>query len=97
MYPVITKLEGLKQLNYPDVCTEEPKYGKAFCEHHCVVALNNSIPSDLKEYIKFKAQAGEINNSVKIRMYNYNTYRVIHNTGQVIKIIHLACRFCCPT
>lgn len=55
MYPVTTKLEGFQQLKYPDVCTDEPKYGKAFCEHHCAVAAKNSIPCDLKEYLKFKA------------------------------------------
>ena len=55
MYPVTTCLEGFHHLNYPDVCTEEPKYGKAFCELHCTVAERNSIPFNLEEYLKFKA------------------------------------------
>ena len=40
---------------YPDVCTEKPKHGKAFCHHHCDVTESNHIPYDLKENLKFKS------------------------------------------
>ena len=66
MYPVTSKLEGFQQLR--DVCTDEPKYGKAFCEHHCAVAAKNSIPCDLKECLKFKAGICKRNTKNKYKL-----------------------------
>ncbi|XP_022111569.1 uncharacterized protein LOC110990776, partial [Acanthaster planci] len=36
----------------PDVCTESPAHGKAFCADHCVVAERSSTPTGLRDFLK---------------------------------------------
>ena len=93
MYPVTTCLEGFHHLNYPDVCTEEPKYGKAFGELHCTVAEHNSIPSDLKEYHKFHWVKNEISSN---RIYTGNVYGTPHflSMSDYLKFMNFMHIFC---
>ena len=39
--------------NYPDVCTDEPSRGSAFCADHCEVAKAEEIPTGLRAFAKF--------------------------------------------
>ena len=53
MYPIKTTVEGMPRLNFPDVCTDEPMFGKAFCMYHCTTTESKDIPTDLKKYLQF--------------------------------------------
>ena len=53
MYPIKTTVKGMPRLNFPDVCTDEPVFGQAFCKHHCTTAESKGIPTDLKKYLQF--------------------------------------------
>ena len=58
MDPVKSKVQGFPLINYPDVCTQEPVPGKAFCLHHCSVAYEKGVPSKLRDYLDFKSGKG---------------------------------------
>ena len=58
MHPVKSKVQGIPLLNFPDVCTEEPVPGKAFCLRHCMLAHESGVPSNLREYINFRSGKG---------------------------------------
>ena len=42
-------------LNYPNVCTASPKYGKAFCDEHLEYLTKNhpDIPTDLRGFLGY--------------------------------------------
>ena len=42
-------------LNYPDVCTEAPETGKAFCEEHVAYLTRKhpNVPTDLRGFLKY--------------------------------------------
>lgn len=42
-------------LNLPDVCTDSPVRGKAFCQDHCDLLEKEApdVPTDLREFLKF--------------------------------------------
>ena len=42
-------------LNLPDVCTDSPVRGKAFCRDHCALLGREApdVPTDLREFLKF--------------------------------------------
>ena len=48
-------VEGIPRLNMPDVCTESPAHGKAFCDAHCEYLLSEApgVPTGLKEFLKY--------------------------------------------
>ena len=48
-----TTVEGMPRLNFPDICTDEPVFGQAFCKRHCTTAVSKGIPTDLKKYLQF--------------------------------------------
>lgn len=37
----------------PDVCTDTPLRGKAFCKDHCSVLEEKGIPTGLKEFLRY--------------------------------------------
>ena len=54
--------EDLK--NYiPNVCTNSPAYGQAFCKEHCEIISNMGYPTGLRDFLKSCAGEGgeEIN------------------------------------
>lgn len=46
-------IADLPNLNLPDVCTDSPLRGKAFCKDHCSVLEEKGIPTGLKEFLKY--------------------------------------------
>ena len=42
-------------LNLPDVCTESPSFGKAFCPSHCELLQKKAptVPTGLREFLKY--------------------------------------------
>lgn len=48
-------VKGLPLLNYPNVCTASPKYGKAFCDEHLQYLTRNhpNIPTDLRGFLAY--------------------------------------------
>ena len=46
---------GLPLLNYPNVCTASPKYGRAFCDEHLEYLVKNhpNIPTDLRGFLGY--------------------------------------------
>lgn len=52
MWPVNSEVCGVANVNYPNVCTEEPSNPKsALCDKHCSVARAKGIPTALREFI----------------------------------------------
>ncbi|KAK2546846.1 hypothetical protein P5673_033424 [Acropora cervicornis] len=48
-------VKGLPLLNYLNVCTASPKYGKAFCDEHLQYLARNhpNIPTDLRGFLAY--------------------------------------------
>ena len=48
-------MEGIPQLKMPDVCTESPAHGKAFCSAQCEYLLNEAlgVPTRYQEFLKY--------------------------------------------
>ena len=48
-------IQNIPALSLPDVCTNAPLPGKAFCDKHCRVLEGHSppIPTDVKGFLKF--------------------------------------------
>ena len=42
-------------LNLPDVCTESPAHGKAFCTSHCALLEEKApgVPIGLRDFLKY--------------------------------------------
>lgn len=52
MWPVKSEVCGVPNVNYPNVCTEEPcNPQSALCDKHCVVARAKGIPTALRAFI----------------------------------------------
>ena len=56
--PSETTVEGFPQLNFPDVCTNEPQPLKAFCLQHCQLATEKNVPTSLRDYLQYKGKNG---------------------------------------
>ena len=48
-------MDGIELLNLPDVCTNWPAKGKAFCADHCSFLHKEApnVPCDLREFLKY--------------------------------------------
>lgn len=48
-------INGMPTLNLPDVCTESPSFGKAFCPSHCELLEKKApiVPTGLREFLKY--------------------------------------------
>ena len=48
-------VEGIPNLSLPDICSNAPKPGMAFCEEHCSLLLNTdaTFPTGLREFLKY--------------------------------------------
>lgn len=48
-------VKGLPLLSYPDVCTESPQAGKAFCGEHVAYLAENhpDVPADVRGFLKY--------------------------------------------
>ena len=44
-----------RKLQYVDTCPNSPQVGMAFCQNHCVVAAEQGIPTQLREYCNYLA------------------------------------------
>ena len=46
---------GFPTLNLPDVCTDSPVRGKAFCRNHCALLEREApdVPTDLRGFLQF--------------------------------------------
>ena len=49
-------------LNLPDVCTESPAHGQAFCHEHCEFLQQQApdVPTGLRDFLQF---CGALNDS----------------------------------
>ena len=58
-------VEQIPALNMPDVCTNAPVHGKAFCKHHCEVLERRTppIPTGLREFLEHCHTTGGLYNS----------------------------------
>ena len=52
MLAVETEVEGFPLLNFPNVCSEEPKPGSVFCMKHHELLQSHSIPTEKNEFLK---------------------------------------------
>lgn len=52
MFTMPSAVRGLDEF-VPNVCTEEPATGKAFCVQHCAAVEKLNIPTDLRPFIKY--------------------------------------------
>ena len=48
-------VKDLPALNLPDVCTETPAYGQAFCQEHCNFLSQQApdVPTGLRDFLRF--------------------------------------------
>ena len=48
-------VKDLPALNLPDVCTETPAYGQAFCQEHCDFLSQQApdVPTGLRDFLRF--------------------------------------------
>lgn len=48
-------VQQIPMLSLPDVCTNSPLYGKAFCAQHCTVLQEQSPPitTDLRGFVRY--------------------------------------------
>lgn len=48
-------VNGLPTLHLPDVCTNSPSPGKAFCVNHCQLLEVSApeVPTGLREFLKY--------------------------------------------
>ena len=57
MYNLQTQnaVQGLPNLSLPDICTNSPLYGKAFCKDHCDVLEKHcpEVPLEVKAFLKY--------------------------------------------
>ena len=59
VYPICMHKEAMEvsgfsgQLKYIESCPNQPLSGKALCKLHCTEAIQNHIPTKLKEYLSF--------------------------------------------
>ena len=61
-------VEQIPALNMPDVCTNAPMHGKAFCRHHCEI-LETQIPpiaTGLREFLQYCHVTGGLSILLKI-------------------------------
>ena len=52
MFSMPSTVRGLEEF-VPNVCTQEPATGKAFCVQHCCVFEREGIPTDLRPFIRY--------------------------------------------
>ena len=45
-----------KNLSYVNTCSNSPLHGMAFCTNHCEMMKQNGVPTELKEYLKYKKE-----------------------------------------
>ena len=53
MWKVPITVEGLNQVNYPNICPLSPERGQAFCKSHCEMAAQKKIPHGLHEFLQY--------------------------------------------
>ncbi|XP_046847699.1 uncharacterized protein LOC124441294 isoform X2 [Xenia sp. Carnegie-2017] len=48
-------VKGIPLLNYPNVCTESPQHGKAFCEQHVQYLEKNfpNVPTSVRGFLRY--------------------------------------------
>ena len=48
-------VQGMPRVNVPDVCTEAPLYGQAFCASHCSFLKEHApgVPTGLREFLQY--------------------------------------------
>ena len=68
-------VDSIPTLNLPDVCTNAPLHGKAFCKQHCQVLEQQKppIPTDLRGFLEYcGTMEGNYNLEVIIVYFNFN-------------------------
>lgn len=47
-------VKGFPLLNYPNVCTESPQHGKAFCKDHVqyLTRQHPDVPTDIRGFLR---------------------------------------------
>lgn len=52
MFPV-RSTPGMKGINIPNVCPEQPQGNTAFCSQHLVIAQARGYPVTVRDFVKF--------------------------------------------
>ena len=60
MYPVANTVPNFRSLSFPAICPEELLGNKAFCANHCTVAEEHGYPTDIRSFVKFQKEAGNM-------------------------------------
>ncbi len=59
MFPVKSTVPGLRGVNYPNVCPEQPSGMAIFCQQHLALAEELGYPTDIRAFLKFCGAAGQ--------------------------------------
>ena len=70
-------VKGFPLLNYPNVCTDPPQAGKAFCEEHVayLTSKHPDVPTDIRAFLKYCG----IRHSDKGKQFCWHTSMTQHN------------------
>jgi len=54
-------VQNIPSLHLPDVCTESPVPGKAFCSDHCSLLKSHApdVPTGLRDFLKYTGVMSE--------------------------------------
>ena len=52
MFAVEKEVKGIPLINFPNVCTNEPKPGSVFCTEHHTLLESKGIPTKKEDYLK---------------------------------------------
>ena len=85
MFPVVCKVPNLPLLNFPSVCTGQPKAKSAFCITHHSKAQGLGYPTDVKGFLHF---CGARKTAGKQR-FQYHIVRYSHVSWMYPTICHL--------
>ncbi len=58
MFPVSTSIPGMRGVNFPNVCTNQPLGRSAFCREHHSIALAKEFPTDIRKVLQQYEMAG---------------------------------------
>ncbi|CAG2206275.1 unnamed protein product [Mytilus edulis] len=61
MFAMEMEVQGFPLLNFPNVCTSEPKPGSVFCADHYKILKEKNIPTQKEEFLQFIGCKSNIN------------------------------------
>ena len=71
MLAVQTEVDGFPLLNFPNICSDEPKPGSVFCESHHQLLETKSVPTEKGAFLKFLGCKGKLYCMVHTHTYTH--------------------------